>query len=160
MAKRFRFKLEAVKRIRVQSRDAQRRAVADAVREVHLKEEAIRDYEGQLRDTVTKTAVAQEAQRLDMTLIRGHQFYRTRMQQRIVRAELDLADSQAELRGQQAKLGEATKRLRVIEKLYDKQWQRYTLQVGREEQAELDEVAAQGFVRTRVATTFEEVTQP
>lgn len=160
MAKRFRFKLEAVKRIRVQSRDAQRRAVADAVREVQLKEEAIREYEGQLRDTVTKTTVAQEAQRLDMTLIRGHQFYRTRMQQRIVRAELDLADSQAELRGQQAKLGEATKRLRVIEKLYDKQWQRYTLQVAREEQAELDEVAAQGFVRRRVAAIFEEVTQP
>lgn len=156
MARRFRFKLEAVQKLRKQARDAQRRQLAIALQSLRQKEAMILEYEEQLGETMSSTRTAQSADQLEMALIRSHQFYRTRLHQRIAQAVVELEESRNDLRREQAKLGEATQRLRAIEKLREKQWARHAVHVAREEQAELDEAGAQGYIRNQMATNREE----
>lgn len=158
MARRFRFKLEAVQKLRKQARDAQRSQLANALQAFRQKEDMILEYEHQLGETVSSTRTAQSADQLEMGLIRRHQFYRTRLHQRIAQAAIELEETRKDLRREQAKLGEATQRLRAIEKLREKQWARHALHAAREEQAELDEAGAQGYIRNQMTKRAQEAT--
>jgi flagellar export protein FliJ len=149
MAKRFQFRLEVVRKIREQARDVQRRVVADAVREVRGVEERMDQLTDQLRNTVELTRGEQQTQQLDVPSLRGHQFYRNWLHRRIWESDLELAEKRAKLDAERGKLGEASARLKAIEKLRDKRWVRHLTQVGREEQTSMDEVAVGGFVRRR-----------
>ena len=151
MAKRFQFRLEVVRKLREQARDMQRRVVADAVREVRGVEERVDQLTDQLRATVELTRGEQRTQRLDVPSLRGHQFYRNWLHRRIRESNLELCEKRARLDTERTRLGEASARLKAIEKLRDKRWVRHLTQVGREEQAAMDEVAVGGFIRRRIA---------
>ena len=150
MAKRFQFRLEVVRKLREQARDMQRRVVADAVREVRGVEERVDQLTDQLRATVELTRGEQQTQKLDVPSLRGHQFYRNWLHRRIWESNLELGEKRAKLDTERGKLGEASARLKAIEKLRDKRWARHTTQVHREEQAAMDEVAVGGFIRHRI----------
>jgi flagellar biosynthesis chaperone FliJ len=62
-------------------------------------------------------------------------------------SEGELAGKKAELEVKRARLAEAWKRLRAIEKLRDKQWARHCEEVRREERTVGDEVAVNLYVR-------------
>ena len=149
MAMRFQFRLEVVRKLREQARDVQRRVVADAVREVRGVEARMDQLTDQLRNTVELTRGEQQTQRLDVPSLRGHQFYRNWLHRRIWESNLELAEKRARLDAERGRLGEASARLKAIEKLRDKRWARHQTQVRREEQAAMDEVAVGGFVRRR-----------
>ena len=61
----------------------------------------------------------------------------------------ELVRQQARLDYERARLTEVWKRLRVIEKLRDRQWERHLTGVAREERAVSDEAALQMYVRRR-----------
>ncbi len=61
--------------------------------------------------------------------------------------ETELVDRNRELDEERSKLAEASKQLKVIEKLREKQWRRHQLEVKREEQSASDESALQMFSR-------------
>jgi len=149
MARRFEFRLEVVRKLREQARDVQRRAVGDAVSAVCGVEQRLDQLTAQLRDTFEITRGAQRTQELDVASIRGHQFYRNWLHRRIMESNLELGDRRATLDAERAKLGEASARLKAIEKLRDRRFTRHLVQVHREEQATMDEAAVGGFARRR-----------
>ena len=148
MAGRFRFRLGVVERLRRQARDSQRRVVADAVRGVRHVEQRIAGLTRQLAETVDGTRAAQEAERLDVVSLRGHQIYRGGLHRWILESDAELGERQRELDTERNRLVEASKRLKVIEKLRERHWGRYLTQLRREEQAITDETAVQIFLRS------------
>ena len=155
MAGRFRFRLEVVERLRRQERDAQRREVANAQQAVRQVDQRIDNLTRELSDTVHRTRSAQGTDRLDMVSVRGHQHYRGFLQRRIFDSNEDMRERKTELDKRRAKLMEASKRLKVIEKLREKQWNRHVIQLRRREQAIMDETALQGYLRERVGAVEE-----
>ena len=147
MARGFRFRLEVVRRIRKQAQDAHRREVADAIRSVSAAEDQIAELDGRLRTTVNHTRDTQQARRLDMVSLQRHHLYRGWLHRRRVEAREELGRRQAELDRRREKLAEATKQLKVIEKLREKQQNRYDLLIERQEQAAYDEAALQTYGR-------------
>jgi len=147
MPGRFRFRLEAVRKVRQQAQDAQQRVVAGVLREIGQTEVGVRRLTEELRAEVGATRTAQSAQRLDLARIRGHQFRQTWLQGRILDGQTELARQQARLEQERAKLAEASRRLKVIEKLRERQWERFVTEERRAEQRDNDETANQLHLR-------------
>ena len=111
MARRFRFRLETVRKLRERARDAQRRVVADAVRDVNGIEKLLAQLDQQLRGTIDRARGIHEERRLDVTSLRGHQFYRGWLHRKILESTVELAARKTRLEAERDKLGEASKRL-------------------------------------------------
>lgn len=146
MAKKFQFRLEVVRKLREQARDAKRRSVADAVRTLTKAERQVAELTEQLRDTVELNRAERAAPQVDVSALRVGEFYRNWLHHRILEGTLTVARQQTRLSAERAKLGAASARLKAIEKLKERRWARHRQQVGREERAAADEAALQPFV--------------
>lgn len=147
MATRFRFRLEVIRRLREQAQDAQRRVVADAARAVSRIDGRIARMRQELEDTARRSRDIQQTRQLDLTSLRGDQFYRGWLHHRIIESGEERRHRQAELDRERAKLVEVSKRLKVIERLREKQWRCHQAAAGREEQGGYDEIALQAYIR-------------
>ncbi len=147
MAKKFQFRLDVVQRIRRQARDAQQRNVARAVRAVQRVEDHVAVLSEQLRRNMDAASATMTAAGLDVALVRSQEFHRGWLHRQMMLTQETLAERQRELSAERSRLAEATKRLRVIEKLRDKQWDRYIQETTREEQAMSDEMSLVRFLR-------------
>ena len=74
---------------------------------------------------------------------------------RVLDAETELGRQQTRLEQERAKLAEAARRLKVIEKLRERQWERHVFEERRAEQRENDEVANQLHLRRATDTHLE-----
>ena len=145
----FRFKLEVVRKLRKQAQDAQRRVVADAVRSVVGVEDRIAHLGREVQATIDERREAQGAAHIDMTRLRGHELYRGWLYHKTGEAGTELARCQVSLNEERDKLATASKELKVIEKLRERQKARYDLLIRRQEQATSDEAALQTYLRSR-----------
>lgn len=148
MARRFRFRLETVRRVRERERDAQRRAVARAVQVVTHVQERITALTTQLQHTIDDARGVHETARIDMRSLRGHQLYRGWLHRKILESDAELVQRKVEYESERTRLAESSKRLKVIENLRDRQWARYRKEVVREEQVAADEVGIQRYLRS------------
>ena len=149
MAKKFRFTLEGVRQVRAQECDERRRDTANAARAVASAEKQTAELNDMLQSTIEQTRVEQQEKRPDLQSLRGHQSYRGHLQRRILESQALLAEKQRELEVQRARLAEASKLLKAIERVRDKRWLRHLTEVKREEQADSDEIATQRYIRQR-----------
>ena len=149
MARKFRFRLEVVRKLREQARDEQRLVVAEVIRAVRSVEGRMEQLTDQLRETVHRTRDAREERRLDLPSLRGHQFYQGWLHRRIMETHENLAVSKARLDAERVRLGEATMRLKAIETLRERRWKRHQTLVHREEQAVGDEAAVRALASGR-----------
>lgn len=147
MAKRFRFRLETLRRIRQQERDRQQRTLADALRNVESAGLRLATVTQQIEDAAALTRFDRQRERLDVATMRATHSYRGILEQRLARERLAMGRTTADLDAHRAKLGEATKNLKVLENLRDRQWRRHRVEVARQEQAEYDEIGAQQYAR-------------
>jgi len=147
MARKFQFRLDAVERVRRQARDVQRREVARAVRDVTRAEAQLSALGGQLRESVDATSSVLASNGIDVGLVRVQEFHRGWLHRQVMLTQQTLGERQRELAAQRVKLADATKQLRVIEKLREKQWRRHTTLVSREEQAMSDDMSLARYVR-------------
>jgi len=153
MARRFEFRLEAVRTVRRQTRDTQRRVVGEAARAVAGARERIARLNRYLDGAADEVRALQQPGRLDMGALKGHQLHCNSLNRAIEHTTADLAAKREELTRRQAELDEAAKRLKVIEKLRDKQWARHRVEVAREEQQRTDEAALEMFRRRKAVET-------
>lgn len=149
MARRFRFRLETVLRLRLQARDERRRGVAEAARTVSSVEDRIAQLTSQARATVLDSRRSKGVSALDVGSLRGHQLYQGWLHRKIMESRMELTKRDAELATEREKLAEAMKRAKVIEKLRQKQWLRHREEVAREERAQQDEAAQQLYIRRK-----------
>lgn len=147
MARRFRFRLETVRRLRKQTMDAQRRVVAVAVRAVTLVEERIAVLTRRRFGAVGQSRDAMRSHCLDLVSLRGQQVYRAWLDHEIAKSNESLAGKRVDLEVERAKLAETSKELKVIEKLRERQWKRFCVEIAREQQAANDEAALQMYLR-------------
>ncbi|MFQ5461722.1 MAG: flagellar export protein FliJ [Phycisphaerae bacterium] len=147
MAKKFRFRLEGVERIRRQQRDTRRRRLAEALGRVVDVERCIAQLSQELRETVEGSRSARGGGCLDMTVVRGHQYYRGVLQRNLLEQTQALADRQDAVRVARQELAQATARLKVIEKLRERAQDRHRKELQREEQTALNEIATTAYIR-------------
>lgn len=158
MAKRFRFRLETLRRIRQQERDRQQRTLANAVRNVESAGRRLATIAQQVEDAAVLTRFDRQRERLDLASIRATHLYRGFLEQQLAQERIALGRTTADLDAHRAKLGEATKNLKVLENLRDRQWRRHRVEVARQEQAEYDEIGAQQYARKPAENTQEHQT--
>lgn len=143
MARKFRFRLETLRRVRELEQDAQRRCLAVAIREVGAMEGQLTKLGEQLRDTLESCRTERDFGRLAPATLRAHQQHTEYLHRRIRDAQIQLVARQEQVGEEQAKLAQARKKLRVLEKLREKKRESYLREVTREEQKETDEAASQ-----------------
>ena len=143
MARKFRFRLETLRRVRELEQDAQRRCLAVAIREVSAMEGQLTKLGEQLRDTFESCRTERDFGRLDAATLRAHQQHTEYLHRGIRDAQIQLVARQEQVGEEQAKLAQARKKLRVLEKLREKKRESYLREVVREEQKETDEAASQ-----------------
>ena len=147
MARRFKFRLETVRKIRGRERDAQRLVVAEKARDAETARSRIAGLSNEVTDEVQQARDARPGGRLELGRVRMHLLHRAWLQEAIETARAEFGEREAVLRAERSKLAEASKRFEVIEKLRHRQWCRHRLEVGREEQTAADEAAQQSFFR-------------
>lgn len=145
MAKRFRFKLEAVYQLRRRERDAQRRKVAEAVRALIAAERRVESLTDSLRATVSAGRNMQSSVSLDVGFLRSQRFHQSWLHGAILESNAEVTRHEKELDAQREALGRANARCKSIEKLKERRWRRYCREVKREENALFDEIAVQRF---------------
>jgi flagellar export protein FliJ len=151
MAKKFRFKLEAVHKLRERERDAQRRRVADAVRAVTDAEQRLASRNDSLRGTFAAGRDVQSSPRLDVGLIRSHRFYQSWLHGSILESSAEVGKRRRELAVERESLGRSNARFKSLEKLKERKWRRHLEDVKREELATFDEIGMQRFQNARIA---------
>lgn len=147
MAPRFQFRLETVRKLRTQARDQQHRVVADAVHQVSRIEERISLITKELKNTLEHTRLDRSIKNLDILSLRENQLYRGWLHRKIMESDAELTQGKETLNRERVKLQEASKQLKVIEKLRERQWDRYQTEQQREEQSQYDEAALQLYQR-------------
>jgi flagellar export protein FliJ len=151
MAKAFQFRLAAVETIRRRAQTLQRRSVAEAVRAEANVRERIDHLNADMRGSMAATVSTRQRGVVDVELLRLAHYRRGWLERRIEELDSELTRLSAVSAAQRAKLAETTKRLRVIEKLRQRQWDRHLLEERKQERAVMDEAAGQLYLRKRTA---------
>ncbi len=147
MAGRFRFRLEAVRRVRKQAQDTQRRVVAGAVQAVQEVENRMGRLTEELNLTMDRSRDARRLHDLDLSVLRSHQVYRGCIHRRLLESATELVQRRASLDVERSKLAETTKRLKAIEKLRERKLASHVRAWEREEQAGHGEAAVGLYLR-------------
>jgi flagellar export protein FliJ len=141
MAKKFQFRLDVVRDMRKRARDEAARLVAGKIMEVAAVQRRVDAFSHQLRDAVEIGRMDREGKRLEIAALKMQQYYGKWLHDRITECSATLLQTEAQLLEERRKLTQATAKLKAIEKLRERRWQRHLLMVRREEQAITDEVA-------------------
>jgi len=155
MAKKFRFKLEAVRKLRERERDVQRRKVAEAVRALTVAERRVESLNESLRGTMAEGRNVQSSGKLDLGLVRSQRFYQSWLHGTILESNTELITRERELVVERAELGRVNARYKSLEKLKERKWQRHLQEVSKEERAMFDEIAVQRYQVARTAERLE-----
>lgn len=148
---KFRFRLEVIRELRQRAQDAQRRVLAERVRELDRLAGQMADLTRGVDDAVQQKRATMGLAELDVEFLRRLQEFRGWLGGRVADARDELGKQQALVGQERVRLEEASRRLKVVEKLRERQWNRHQMQCRRVEQAEWDEAALNGFGRRRRA---------
>lgn len=161
MAKRFKFRLETLRKLRKRRQDECRRMVAARLRQIAGVQDQIDAFNDQLDLHVaamrrlawpgsgSAAGAAAGAGRVrpvwtvDLTGVRRHRVYTNHLRHTLTAAWQQVVALRAELTREQGVLAKATKAVKVLDKLEERQRQRHDLALARAERAETDEIAAQ-----------------
>lgn len=148
MARGFRFRLEVVQRIRRRAVDARKRDVAAAVRSVTEVEGKLAQTDQEIRDLAMISRDTKQNAVLDVASLSRQQQHRGWLAKRTAELQSTLKERRRVLDGEREKLAEASRQLKVIENLRERQWKAFCTDRDRREQMALDEAALQAFGRS------------
>ena len=147
---RFVFPLESVLKHRTRVEQERMRELAVAQGEMTRLQQELKA----LNDAMQAGAQDMKANHLtgpiDVAYLAAHRRYAVAMQRKGQTIVLDMARQQKKVEDAQRLLAEAAKERKVIEKLREKQLERWKAETARKEQADADEVGAQFGYRVQV----------
>ena len=149
MAKRFRFRLEPMLRLRQQQADQAKRVVAERLRRISSVQQEIGLLERQITQQIAAMRSGPMVGSLDVGTISRHRAWLTHLQGGVLAGMTRVRQLQAELVTERASLGEATKLVKILETLRDRQADRYYKELDRQELIEADEMSVQRYVFAR-----------
>lgn len=140
---RFEFKLEGVLRHRLNVERGRQRELALAQAQMQRLEGALRALDVAAREATDDLRSNQLFGRLDMGFIAAHRRFVAAMQQKAMAVVKEMAALQPQLDAARVALAEAAKQRKIIEKLKEKQQERWRAEISRKEAEELDEIGMQ-----------------
>lgn len=143
MAKRFRFRLETLLRIRrLSEREAQRKVAAKQA-EIARIDELSRQARREILLQGDELRKRQSGERLDVADLSTRRSWIAHLQRTILLHKHLRGQREDELKKVVAELGRARTQAEVVQKLRERRWSEYRRQRDRREQSELDELARQ-----------------
>ncbi|MCG3137972.1 MAG: hypothetical protein HJJLKODD_01828 [Phycisphaerae bacterium] len=147
MAKRFRFRLEPVLRVRRMKEETQQRQLATQVRELVRRESRATLLQQQIVGEVEQFHGGTLVGVLDVQLIARRRYWINHLQRQLMDERHLIGQQQQVVERERQKLAEAAREVQVLEKLEEKARQRYQQQLDRAEQADADEMAVMTYAR-------------
>ena len=148
MAKKFRFRLDRVLDLRRLHEKMKQKELAEARAAVARRQNDILQLLIKL-DQGKGVSRDLRKEKINMTSLRIQEQYLNGLMRGIQKSHLELQGQVIDEKKKQAELAEASKKVRVLERLRENKKAEYMMEVGREEQKFLDEVA-QNMVRLAV----------
>lgn len=140
---RFVFKLEGVLRHRQFVERQRQRELADLQSQMNTLHNALRDLDQRAQANVDDLRRNHLVGRLDLNYLATHRRYMLAVQQQAMELARQMAVLQRQIDQARAALAEAARQRKVIEKLRERQWERWKADQDRSEMNQLDEVGMQ-----------------
>jgi len=145
MARRFEFRLEAVLKLRRRRCDACRRRVADGARRAQEHERRLAALRERLQRERRAGRSDARSARLDPVRLGRRQLYVGHLDRSIEAQTRALEQLRRDLELQRRALADASRELKVMETLRERQWRRHCEAEAKAETLEQDELAVQRF---------------
>ena len=146
MPKQFKFRLDPVLRLRQQQADQAKRVVAERLRRIGDVQREIGVLDSQIAAQTNAMRAGPMVGRLDIKLVARHRTWLSHLQRGVLDGMARTRQLQAVLVDERAALAEASKRVKILETLRDRQSQRYHKELARLELAESDEMNTQRYI--------------
>jgi len=156
MAESFTFRLETIRRLRRQERNAQRRVVAKVIADAAKAQQHVQLLNDQLQRNVSQLRFVRDTGPIDVVALRASEFHQGWLHRCILETGQALSDRRREVDRERENLARANQRLRVLDKLRERQYARFQLEQNRQEQARHDESALGMYQRSMPLITRRE----
>ncbi len=152
MAKRFAFRFETMLKIRRQREDEHKRIVAARLREIAVVQEQLALFDRQIHEELAAIRGGQSPGTIDMTQIVRHRRWLGHLHKAVLDAQARLGVLEGKLAQERAALAEAAKQRRILEKLRERQHERFVKEQDRLETMATDDMTLVRYVfdETRV----------
>jgi len=141
----FTFPLAGVLRDREHVEQECQRTVAGVHQRMREAQDALRELDQTMQGNIADVRNNRLVGRLDMGFLAAHRRYIASVQRKGTAMAQKMALIQRELDAARAALSEAAKQRKILEKLREKQLERWKLERDRKEAAELDEISMRLF---------------
>ena len=145
----FKFKLQPILRHRETLERERQRDYALALAKVKDLQDQLTNLNQILTDTNADVRDNRLTGKIDVNFITAHRRYLLGVQRKAMDLVTQIANAQSQAETARANLAEAAKQKKVLEKLREKQEQRWKDETARKEAIALDEVATQMFTPTQ-----------
>lgn len=142
MAK-FIFNLDGVLRQRKQVERDRQRALAEKMAEVHRLSEELRQMDQSMQSAVADVRENRLRGPIDLAFIAAHRRYTMAMQRKATDQARRIVAAQQIADAARVELAEAAKQRKIIEKLREKRYQLWKMELERKAAMEMDEVGMQ-----------------
>ena len=144
--KAFRFRLATLERVRRKERDEQRRKVAEVSEQVEMVRRRLDSLTATIGESLEGGRSVQQVGVVNVETLMQYQSMRAAIHRQIEESEAELIKHKEALASQRELLVEASRRLKVIEKLREKKYKEFLQEQSRLERIESDEIANVQFV--------------
>lgn len=144
---RFRFRLEKVLTVRADEERREKMRFAERVREKAVVEAEIAELEARMETALDSAATISTVGGTLDQLVQSYD-YRVGLMRKRGNAEKKLEQTNLRFEEARLRLVEARRKRRVLEMLREQHYKEWKLEEAKREQAELDEIGINGFVRT------------
>jgi flagellar FliJ protein len=151
MAKRYRFRLEPLLRLRQQREDEQKRVVASRLRQIDALRRRQRVFEGEIDRQTDSMRRSLVDVRVDVDSLKLGRHWLVRLRRGVLEADAQIMTQRAILVQERVALAEARKDAKVLARLKERKRDAYLAEVNRREQAELDEMNVLRFAHAAMA---------
>ncbi|HSW46292.1 MAG TPA: flagellar export protein FliJ [Phycisphaerae bacterium] len=155
MARRFTFRFETMLKIRRQREDEHKRIVAARLREIRRVRDQLVSLDRQIHDELASIRMGQEPGMIDMQQIVRHRHWLGRLHKAVLDGQARLGFLEAKLVQERALLAEAAKQRRMLDKLKERQYQRFLAEQNRLETREADDMTAVRYVFDEIRSAAE-----
>jgi flagellar FliJ protein len=152
---KFVFPLEALLRQRLHAERERQRELASCQAEMVRLQQELKGLNDELQGSARDMKANHLTGPLDVAFLAAHRRYSLAMQQKGMGLVQDMARQQKKVDDAQRLLAEAAKERKVIEKLREKQFERWKQEADRKDQADADEAGAQFGYRMMVQGSTE-----
>lgn len=141
MARRFKFRLETVLKLRQRLEDEKKRVVADRLREIVQATNDRHGIQQQIEHQIDAMRGRIQQGKIDTRYIARDRHWLSRLNLQVLETQAAIRTLQAKLSMEQAELSEASKQRKILDKLRERQMFSYRQTVEKLEQKESDELA-------------------